>query len=162
MLPDPHAVRVLMEDLLGRDVTVSLSKPVVAADLPRTAIAVYADGPRITAVAALELPLAAYAGAALGLMPAGGAQDAIDEGTLPSTLADNVHELCNVLCGLLNRTAGEVHHKLVEVHLPGDPLPPDAAARTLALGQRLDLTVEIARYGGGRLSIIPASPAFQA
>jgi hypothetical protein len=156
MLPDPHAVRVLMEDLLGRDVTVSLSKPVVAADLPRTVVAVYADGLRVTAVIALDLPLAAYAGAALGLVPAGGAQDAIDEGALPSSLADNVRELCNVLSGLLNRTAGEVHHKLTEVHLPGDRLPPDAAARTLALGQRLDLTVEIARYGAGRLSLVLA------
>jgi hypothetical protein len=43
--------------------------------------------------------------------------------------------------------------KLYQVVYPGMPLPSDARAHLLALGRRLDLTVEVARYGKGKFSI---------
>ena len=71
--------------------------------------------------------------------------------TLP-TLAENVRELFNVLTSLLNREGGP-HIKLYKMYQPPDPLPNDAQALLLALGNRTDLTVEVARYGKGRLSL---------
>jgi hypothetical protein len=152
-LPALLPVRNLLEDLLGREVTVSYADPVVKDDLPTTVVAVYVDSaPRLVAVIGLDLPLAAYAGAALGLMPAGGAEDSIEDKELSPTLAENVRELLNILTGLLNRE-GVPHVKLYGVHLPGEAVPSDAAAHLLALGRRLDVQVEIARYGAGRLSL---------
>jgi hypothetical protein len=154
-LPALHPIRNLLEDLLGREVTVSPANPVVAADLPTTVVAVYVDtGMRMAAVVGLQLPLAAYAGAALGLLPAGGAEDSVADKELSPMLAENVQELCNILTGLLNKE-GAPHVKLHQVYLPKGPqsVPNDAAAQLLALGRRLDLTVDIARYGGGKLSV---------
>src|SRR2546430_16354410 len=97
-LPASLAIRNLLEDLLGREVPVNAADPLVAADLRRTIGAVYVDSStKMAAVLGLELPLAAYAGAALGLMPPGGGQDCIEGGALSPVLAENVTELCNVL-----------------------------------------------------------------
>ena len=152
-LPASLAIRNLLEDLLGRDVTVNPADPPVVADLKRTVSAVYIDGAtRMVAVIGLDLALAAYAGAALGLMPVGGAQDCLEDGTLSPMLAENVGELFNVLTSLLNREGGP-HVRLYKVYQPPEPLPNDAQAQLLALGNRSDLLVEVARYGKGRLSV---------
>ena len=133
--------------------TVQNADPVLAENLKQTVVAVYVDNSmKMTAAIGLGLPLAAYAGAALGLMPAGGAQDCVEDGVLSPTLAENVTELCNVLTSLLNREGGP-HVKLYKVYLPPEQLPTDVQALMLALGNRTDLMVEIARYGKGKFSL---------
>ncbi len=149
-LPASLAVRNLLEDLLGRDVTVSPTDPPRGEDLRTSVVAVYVDDAlRLSAVLVLDLALAAYAGAALGLMPVGGAEDCIDDKELSPVLAENVTELCNVLTALLNRE-GAPHLRLYQLHLPGGALPGDVAGHAVALGNRLDLKVEVSRYGSGR------------
>lgn len=153
VLPASLAIRNLLEDLLGREVAVLPADPVESKDLPTTAVAIYVgDDRQLVGVLGLDLSLAAYAGAALGLLPAGGAEDAVKEKSLPPALAENVRELCNILTTLLNRE-GAPHVKLHQVLLPGEAVPNDASAHLLALGRRLDLRVDIARYGAGRLSL---------
>jgi hypothetical protein len=153
MVPAPLVVRNLLSDLLGREVAVTPAEPVVTADLPTTVVAVYVDdGRKMTGVIGLDLPLAAFAGAALGLLPAGGAEDCVVEKSLSPMLVENVTELCNVHTGLLSRS-GHTRHKLSRVYVPGEDVPADAKAQLLAFGQRLDLTVDIPRYGDGRFSL---------
>jgi hypothetical protein len=153
VIPGPLVVRSLFEDLLGRDVTVTAGEPLTAKDLPTAVVAVFVDrGQQLYGVLGMDLKLAANAGAALGLLPAGAAEDAIDEKQLPASIAENVGELCNVLTSLLNRE-GAPHVKLHQVVYPGNPLPSDVSAHLLALGRRLDLTIEVSRYGVGRLSL---------
>ncbi|MEU4213881.1 hypothetical protein [Actinoplanes sp. NPDC026623] len=153
VIPASITVRNLFEDLLGRDVNVSSGDPMTAEDLPTGVIAVYTDtSQQLYAVLGMQLSLAANAGAALGLLPAGAAEDSIEEEKLFPNLAENVFELCNVLTSLLNRE-GAPHVKLYQVIYPGMELPNDARAHLLALGKRLDLTVEVARYGKGKLSL---------
>ncbi|MEU7903128.1 hypothetical protein [Actinoplanes sp. NPDC049118] len=153
VIPASIAVRNLFEDLLGRDVNVSPGDPMTGEDLPTGVIAIYTDtSQQLYAVLGLQLALAANAGAALGLLPVGAAEDSIEEGKLFPNLAENVFELCNVLTSLLNRE-GAPHVKLYQVIYPGMDLPNDARAHLLALGKRLDLTVEVARYGKGKLSL---------
>jgi hypothetical protein len=81
----------------------------------------------MAAVIGLELSLAAYAGAALGLMPAGGAQDCIEDGMPSPVLAENVTELCNVLTSLLNRE-GSPYLKLYKVYPAPEQPPSDVQA----------------------------------
>ncbi|WP_306204009.1 hypothetical protein [Actinoplanes sp. RD1] len=153
VLPASLAVRNLFEDLLGRDVNVAPGDPMTADDLPLGTIAIYTDpSQKIYAVMGMQLSLAANVGAALGLLPAGAAEDAIDEKTLFPNLAENLGEAFNILTSLLNRE-GAPHVKLYQVIYPGGSLPNDARAHFLALGKRLDLTIEVARYGKGKFSL---------
>ena len=48
---------------------------------------------------------------------------------------------------------GAPHVKLYQVVYPGMPLPGDARAHLLALGRRLDLMIEVSRYGKGKFSL---------
>ncbi|GAA4932380.1 hypothetical protein [Actinoplanes utahensis] len=153
VLPGSLAVRNLFEDLLGREVTVSPGDPIAAPAVPTSTVAIFTDsGQKIYAVMGMELSLAANAGAALGLLPAGAAEDSIDEKQLFPNLAENVFELCNVFTSLLNKE-GAPHVKLYQVIYPNQELPADARAVLLALGRRLDLMVEVNRYGKGKLSL---------
>jgi hypothetical protein len=153
VLPGSLTVRNLFEDLLGRDCNVAPGDPITADDLPTATVAIYTDSQQqIYGVLGMQLSLAANAGAALGLLPAGAAEDSIDEKRLSPSLAENVFELCNVLTSLLNRDGGP-HVKLYQVIYPGMPLPNDARAHLLALGRRVDLTIEVTRYGKGKFSL---------
>jgi hypothetical protein len=153
VLPGSLAVRNLFEDLLGREVVVSPGDPLSAEEIKTATVAIFTDpGQKIYAVMGMQLSLAANAGAALGLLPAGAAEDSIDEKQLFPNLAENVFELCNVFTSLLNRE-GSPHLKLYQVIYPGMELPGDARAILLALGRRLDLMCEVNRYGKGKLSV---------
>ncbi len=91
VIPGSLAVRNLFEDLLGRDVTVSPGTPLAADDLSTATVAIFTDNSQqIYGVLALDLTLAANAGAALGLLPAGAAEDSIDEKKLFPNLAAQV------------------------------------------------------------------------
>ncbi|WP_030176283.1 hypothetical protein [Spirillospora albida] len=149
-IPVPKNIRDLFEDLLGRPVTVGVTDPCVADDLRLAVVALYVDNAKqLTAVAGLDLPLAAFAGAAIGLIPKGGAEAAVEDGELSPMLADNVREVLNIFASTLNNL-DLPHLKLHQTFMPGEVPPQDATARLLALGARLDLSVEIGGYGTGR------------
>jgi len=150
VLPASAAVRSLFEDLLGREVAVGPGDPMVSQDRPTSVVAVFVDeNQQLVAVLGLDISLAANAGAALGLMPVKVADESVEDGLLEPGLAENVSEVCNVLTSLLNRE-GAPHVRLHQVVLPGEEIPGDVSAHLLALGRRLDLEVEVSRYGTGR------------
>jgi hypothetical protein len=152
-MPNSKIVKEMLEGLLGRDVDVRPGDPPQAADLSGSMVAVYVDGSMaIAAVAGLDLELAANLGAAIGLVPRGGAEACVEDKELSPMIAENAAEVCNVLSALLNHDGAE-HHKLYHVYLPGEPAPQDAANRLLALGNRLDLSVTVAGYGSGRFAL---------
>jgi hypothetical protein len=152
-LPASKAVKDVLEGLLGRDVTVAPSDPLVVADLPNTVVAVYvSDSQRLSAVLGIDLSLAAYTGAALGLVPVGGAQACLEDRALTPMLAENVTEICNILASVLNRE-GAPRVRLSQTFMAGDNPPADAASQLLAIGNRLDLQVGVAAYGSGQLSL---------
>ncbi|MGC9669185.1 hypothetical protein ACNTMW_21835 [Planosporangium sp. 12N6] len=153
LLPAPKDVRDLFEDLLGRPVTVGTANPVLAEDLKTTLVSLYTDNHhKLWAVVGMDLPLTVYAGAAIGLLPPGGAQDCVEDGVVTPTQAENVREVCNIMTTLLNHEGGP-HLKLYQVFVPGEQIPNDAGALLCALGNRIDLAVEVGGYGSGRLSI---------
>jgi hypothetical protein len=156
-LPPNKAVKDVFEDLLGRDVEVGPSAdrtPVGPEHL--TMEAVYVDD-RMTmrAVIVTDLALTAYAAAAIGLVPPGGAEAAIEEGQLSESLEDNISEVFNIMAGLFNRD-GAPHVRLYAWYPPGDPAPPDVAALTAAYIGRNDLDVSIAGYGEGQMGLVIA------
>ncbi|WP_432978818.1 hypothetical protein [Dactylosporangium sp. CA-233914] len=153
VLPVPKAVKDLFDDLLGRPVTVNLADPMKAADVPRTLVAVYTDSRlQLIAVIGMDFELTAYAGAAIGLIPPGGAEACIEDQEISKMIGENAIEICNILAGLVNNDDAP-RVKLHQTFLPGGGPPKDAVNYLLALGRRLDLRVDVPGYGAGKISI---------
>jgi hypothetical protein len=151
ILPAAKDVRDLLEGLLGKDVTVAPGEPVSLND--GAALAVYVDPQLSTnALCLIDVPLAAWSAGALALLPKGGLEDAIDEGELSDMHLEVVYEVVNVAASLFNG-GGVTHSKLYKLYAPGEIVPADLAG--LAVGfNRIDLTVDVAGYGRGALSIV--------
>ncbi|QTE31275.1 hypothetical protein J4E96_02385 [Pengzhenrongella sicca] len=148
-------VRDLLEGMLGRDVDIETGGAMVnpAAD-DGAMVGIFVDKRlKLAAMVVLDLPLAAYIGASIALVPVGGAEFAIEEGALTQALFDNCAEILNVSASLFN-AEGAPHLKLDRCYAPGDPLPSDVAKWVLAYVRRIDLGVAIKGYGTGKLSLL--------
>ncbi|NHA00575.1 hypothetical protein G5V59_12575 [Nocardioides sp. W3-2-3] len=83
------------------------------------------------ALIACDLTFSAHAGAAIGLVPVGGAEAAIEDGKLTDTLAENLYEVLNIAASMFN-VVGADHLK------PARPPPRRPAARPPAADQHAD------------------------
>ena len=154
VLPDAKAVRDMLTGLVGKPVSVAPGAPVTPTQRSPVAVAVYVDpSMSVNALCVLDLGASAYTGAALALLPPGGAQDAVEEdGELTTMLTEALHEVVNVLSALFN-VPGAPHSKLHKLFAPGDDIDGDIAGM-LAAFNRLDLQVEVPGYGKGNLSLV--------
>ncbi len=106
---------------------------------PGGVVGVYTDDHMaLRALVILSLPLAAYGGAAIGLIPVVQAEVAVDDGVLPENLYENIAEVLNVAVSLFNRDDAP-HVKLYQAFQPGEALPGDVAKWVLAFVRRLDM-----------------------
>jgi hypothetical protein len=148
------AVREMLMDMLGRDVTVSPSKPWAPSPGDPGAVAVYLDdGMRLRALIACNLELSVALGASIALIPAKAAAECVEAGRLTADMTENLNEVLNILAALFNLPDGP-HVKLYAVHVPGTAPPADIASQLRTYGKREDLKVEVAGYAGGRLSLV--------
>lgn len=155
VLPHQKAVRDMLEELLGRDCDVALaSEPLVPSATDLVGVGVYVDDAlKTAAVVATDLSLSAIAGAAIGLIPKGGAEACVEDRELSPMVRDNYYEVLNILSALFN-LPGHPHTKLYSVSYPGDVPPSDISARLRSIGGRLDLTVSVAGYGKGKIAFV--------
>jgi len=154
-LPTAKDVRELVEGLVGRDVQVTTGGAMLdpAAGDGALVGAYVDDRMALTAIVLLDLALAAHVGAALGLVPARSAADAVAEGVLPSALTENAGEVLNVMASLFN-AEGAPHVRLDALYEPRQPLPADVATWVPAYVRRTDLDMEVVGYGAGRFSLL--------
>jgi hypothetical protein len=156
MLPAPMEVRVLLTDLLGRDVEVSDGSAWAPLPHEGAVVAEFVDDSlRLAAICMADLQFSAYAGASVGLLPAGGANDMIEENSLSPMVVENLYEVLNVMTSVFNKP-NQPHVKITNMHGPGGPLPLDVKKVATRLTNRLDLKTTIAGYGTGRLALILA------
>jgi hypothetical protein len=121
---------------------------------PGNVVGVYVnDSLGLAAAIVVDLAGAARLGGALGMLPPGGVDDAIEDNALSGMLQDNCHEVLNVLAVTLN-VAGAPHVRLYEMYGPDDSVPADVAALTARTGERLDVVLSIAGYGDVRVSVV--------
>lgn len=152
-LPPVKLIKDVLDGLLGRDVTLAPGDPMASVDLIGGALAVYVDdGGALRAVAGWDLPAAAYVGAAVALVPRGGADAAIEDTYLPENLLENLNEVDNVLASIF-QIPGNPHLRLEQTYRPVNAGPGDAVALLYALGQRIDLELDVPGYGAGRLAV---------
>ncbi len=153
-LPSPKQIKDLLEGLLGRDVVIGDGPPVALDGVPRPMLASYADDSgRLSTVVATDFALTAYTGAALGLVPKGGAQAALEDGALPASLQENTAEVLNVLAAPLGEASG-IHQRLTGSFGPQQMAPSNVSVRAATLGSRADFEITIEGYGTGGLSIV--------
>ncbi len=154
-LPVPKEIRDLFTDLMGREVTLSPSSPLAPRPAEPTSVAVYVDDHlQVSALVVCDLAFSAYAGAAIGLIPAPIAAESIEAGALDDNLRDNLYEVLNIASSLFN-PPGADHLKLYELFPAAvGGLPPQVRIQTLTLGRREDLSIDIAGYGHGLMSIV--------
>jgi hypothetical protein len=145
----PQAMQDLLQCLLGRDVTVRKpAAPPVQVKGMITGIYEADDG-TVKALVSFDLSLAAHAAAALCLVPAACAKEAIAAKKLAGSLLENITEVLNVCAGLLNDQA-TVHLALRGV-CEENSLPAKVdRGKAVNLG---DFDVVVPGYGGGRLSV---------
>lgn len=156
-LPTRQSVRETFEMLMGRPVKAGDGDRVTF-DLTSGAISVGTildDQNRLVAVVCADLPLTVFAGACLGLLPPGGAEDMVDDKELTATVRENFYEVLNVLSSTFN-VEGAAHVRLGEVHIDPTALPPLALMTVKSLSRREDLRIEVGGYGAGNLSIVLA------
>jgi hypothetical protein len=153
-LPAPKEVRDLLSDLLGKEVGLRPGPPFGVAPHYPASVASYVDDSLVVrAVVAMDLPLSAYVGAALALVPRSGAELAMEDGRLTGPLAESLAEVFNIVASLFN-TSGAAHLRLYTSQVSGEAIAADARARTQILGRRGDFVVDVAGYGTGRLAVV--------
>lgn len=153
-VPDPVRVRDVFAGLAGRQVQVGPAAPVLPGHEVAVVAAYLRDDGAIGAVLACELELAAGVAAALGVLPVATARACLTAGCLSDELADNFREVANVLSSGFNDTPGTPHVRLDGVHGPDEPLDHELGRVLRYVMRRLDLRIDIAGYGGGRLSVV--------
>ena len=159
LLPAAKDVRDMLSGLVGKPVGVAPGAPVTPTDRDPVSVAVYVSPTMaVNALCVMDLPLAAWTGGALALLPPGGVQDVVEEdGELTTMLTEALHEVVNVLSALFN-VPGAPHSKLYKLYAPGDDIPADVAG-SLADFNRIDLAVDVPGYGKGGISLVIPSGA---
>lgn len=151
-LPSRHAVRTLLEDLTGRPIELVDGEP--PAPKNTNVVGVYVtDNLKMTAVSVFDLECAARLAGALGMLPKGGVEDAIEERDLQGMLLDCAHEVLNVLSAVFN-VGNAPHVRLYHMYGPRDEVPPDVASFAAMFGARMDVNLSIGGYGDGQMAIV--------
>ncbi len=153
-LPGPKEVRDLLGDMLDKQVELKPGPPFAVSTYAPATVAVYVDDSLVVrSVIVFDLALSAYTGAALALVPPGAAAQAVEDGQLTENITETLHEVLNIAASLFN-APGAPHVRLYAVHPAGTLAPHDVRARTQVLGRSMDLWVEVAGYGTGRLAVV--------
>jgi hypothetical protein len=107
----------------------------------------------MTAVAVIDLEGAARLAGALGMLPKGGVDDAIEERDLQGMLLDCAHEVLNVLSAVFN-VGNAPHVRLYQMYGPKDQVPADVSALAATVGARMDVHLKVGGYGDGHLAVV--------
>jgi len=155
-LPSIKVLRDMLIDTLGRDVQVAPGEPWAPTPRQTGMVAVYVDDrTRLSALICCNLSLSAALGASIALIPAETAAACVEDRRLTENMVENLAEVMNILAALFN-TPNHPHLKLHTTHAPGEVPPADVSVQLRAFGKREDLTVAVAGYGSGRLSVVLA------
>jgi hypothetical protein len=154
-LPSAVEVRELIADLLGRDVVATIGSGAVdPRQPPGGVVGTYVDDAlQLKAIIVLDLELAAWMGASIALLSTEIAAEAIETGALTPVLYDNVAEVLNISASLFNLDDAP-HVRLYASYAPHESLPADVSKWVLAFVRRLDMKLEVAGYGAGRISVL--------
>ena len=159
MIMTPSAVSAMMTSLFGKKVAVKKTTPMDPAEVGKSMLATYLrDDGSVGALCIADVPLVAYAGAGLTMLPVGYAKEMAKTGELAENVQDNFGEILNIASRLFN-SPRTPHVTLSEVKLKPVLVPPEVGAVISKPAHRVDLELSIPGYGDGRMTLIAAGPA---
>lgn len=150
-LPTPKEVSKALTVMLRRNVT-AVAAPVKPAGIKTAGLYSSSNTNTTVAICMADIPFAAYAGAALSMIPAGAAQDCIKANELDEMMQDNFGEVLN----MCSRLFGEQDNKrivLTNKIFPPSALPNDVNQSLSEGANKLDLEIEIDGYGKGSIAM---------
>lgn len=153
-LPPVEAVARMLSDLLGRPCSVQpTTKPGFA---EQGFIGVLLDKSGTTrALTFSDKSFAALTGAALALIPRSVADAAVRSGTVPGNLLENHQEIINISTALFNAVNLDTQHvKLGQILATGPAVPQAIRTFLVKPAARMDLAIDIADYGKGKLCLL--------
>jgi len=125
----------------------------VSEDGPKCVTAIYlSDDDEPIAAALADYPFAAFSGAALTMIPVGGAEDAVADKDLGDLILENVHEVFNI-CSRLLMDADSPHLRLSNVYEGVDAVPEEHKS-VFAASDRVSFQVDIPNYGTGNVTFL--------
>jgi hypothetical protein len=154
-VPIQEAVAEFVSALLGIATAAGkVSLPTVEPDGSHVIAAYCDDLGGVAALITADLAFASATAAALAMIPATAAQEAVKAGELSETLLENYREVANMTSSLLN-TANTPHLKLVDVW-PSDhaDLPAEVWTILASPTKRREYAVTIDGYGNGQLGVV--------
>jgi hypothetical protein len=150
LLPSADSVTHLLKGLLAADVTVRRqTKPIQFAG--PVAVAVYvAEDETPSAFLVCDLAAANYLGAALSLILPAVVTEGIKKQTIDSFALENLREVLNVAVNLFTHPRSR-RLRLLDLFVSSKvrPLPGEVHAALRHASARLDLEVNVSRYGRG-------------
>jgi hypothetical protein len=150
-LPFQPDLTQMLRGLLDKEVVLERVDP--AGSEGYHAIYVNKNGEPVAALR-MDLPLAASAGAALALIPAGQVEGWLESGELPDDAYECTYEVLNVLASAFNQADEARHVKLSHVLAPGEPGEGRVARGINGPRAAEHFTVEVPGFPGGRLSAV--------
>ena len=101
----------------------------------------------------VDLPLAAYLGAALAMIPSETAKEEIEADELGEDLLDAYYEVANIMAALLCAD-GSPHVRLIGIDEAGMPFEPAVLATIKDPCRRIDIQLDVSEYGSGALTLL--------
>ena len=150
-LPGGDQLAGLFRDLLGRKVQVKTATQRLAPEGCHVFTYVGPGGETLV-LGLANLACAAYAGAALAMIPKGVAEESIRKKKLDDNLRDNFYEVVNVMSGAIN--AGKDLAVRLQSLTPASSLTGGEAQKLAAARTRTDFEIDISDYGIGRFSLL--------
>ena len=149
-LPDGEGVAQFFSATLRREVSAKVIKP---ADARLVMTGHYVNGAKaLIAGCFCDRSLVAYAGAAFSLVPADAAEESLADARLDEILVENFAEILNICSRLFEGGSGQ-RVTLSRIEEPGTPASAASQAMLINPVKRLDLELDIAGYGKGRIAL---------
>lgn len=149
VMPTAEATANMLGMLFGDDVpTTPNSKVNVAGNHVATFID---DDDKLVCVCACDPAFVGYSGAAMTMIPAGGAKDMIAENDFSKAILDNFYEVMNI-CSRLLMSDKSAHLRLDKCLPPTEGMKAIAALKDSA--KVVSFTLEIPKYGPGIITFL--------
>jgi hypothetical protein len=154
-VPSAFEIREIFQGLLGREVTWEGTSHHVD-PLDGAVCGVYTDDfGNLAAIILADVPLVAWAGSAIALLPIASAEKSVEDNLVTPGQFDNFTEILNVASSMFNKR-DTPHLKLHETYAPRETLPADAEKWVFFPASRIDGTLSVQGYGEGRISVVVA------
>ncbi len=148
-LPKPDDVPKVLGTLLNKPVTAAQGQAVSSPSVAATYIDQQGG---VGAVCLVDASFAAYAGAALTMIPSDVAASEIKTGQLSSEILENLQEVFNVMVAFFNQ--GKVPHiRFADMHATPADFPAEVETLRNGDAQHTDIEITIGGYGAGTMTL---------